>query len=62
MPTKETLIAHPPTTCGGCGDEIEGCHGARGDWMHSASRREACLAGGLARPATVAELGRRRAS
>lgn len=41
--------------CGGCLERIEGCAGLNADWMHTDTRREACPAGGFARPETAGE-------
>lgn len=31
-----------PVFCEHCGEEIEGCEGAHGIWMHTDTRREYC--------------------
>lgn len=62
-PNTPEAASHPPVLCAKCADEIESCHGAHGDWMHTATRAEACPVGGYARPQTITDINRlRRAS
>lgn len=46
--------------CDVCTLEVEGCDGALGEWMHSATRRERAADGHLAVPETEATLMARR--
>jgi hypothetical protein len=49
-----------PVFCAGCRLEIEACAGRHGDWKHTRSNREACTAGGYARPETAQQADGRR--